>query len=159
MAVAAARASTAWAWATAAQTARGGLAVSLAEQPVRLGGQFPGAAVVLWSAHRCSTYLVVLALGLIPRTPPGELPFRWHARHGNRARNRAGGRERKPEAATNVSAAWEGCDDNRRPIQPGGRQGLYCPAWFSRRLPVLTCYPAACHKPPGEHRPAGWPRS
>ena len=80
---------------------RGGLVVSLAEQPVRLGGQFLGAAVVLWSAHRCSTYLVVLALGVIPRTPPGELPFRWHARHGAQA----GGREREPQAATNVSAA------------------------------------------------------
>jgi hypothetical protein len=26
-------------------------------------------------------------------------------------------------------------------------RGLYCPAWFHRRLPVLTCYPAARHKP------------
>jgi hypothetical protein len=110
--------------------------------------QFLGAAVVLWSAHRCSTHLVVLALGVIPRTPPGELPFRWHARHGNRARNRAGGREREPEAATNVSAAWEAATTTEGPIQPGCRQGLYCPAWFSRRLPVLTCYPATCHKPP-----------
>jgi hypothetical protein len=31
--------------------ARGGLAVSLAEQPVRLCGKFFGAAVMLWSAH------------------------------------------------------------------------------------------------------------
>jgi hypothetical protein len=30
---------------------RGGLAVSLAEQPVRLSGEFLGAAVVLWSGH------------------------------------------------------------------------------------------------------------
>ncbi len=30
---------------------RGGLAVSLAEQPVRLSGKFLGAAVMLWSAH------------------------------------------------------------------------------------------------------------
>ena len=53
---------------------RGGLAVSLAEQPVRLGGKFLSAQLMLWSAHRCSTCLVVLALGVIPRTPPGELP-------------------------------------------------------------------------------------
>jgi hypothetical protein len=40
--------------------ARGGLAVSLAEQPVRLGGKFLGTAVMLRSGHRCSTYLVAL---------------------------------------------------------------------------------------------------
>ena len=64
-------------------------------------------AVLVWI--RRSTSLVVLAPGVIPRTPPGELPFRWHARHGNRARNRAGGREREPEAATDVGAAWGRC--------------------------------------------------
>jgi hypothetical protein len=31
--------------------ARSGLAVSLAEQPVRLSGKFLGAAVMLWSGH------------------------------------------------------------------------------------------------------------
>jgi len=31
--------------------ARGGLAVSLAEQPVRFRGKFFGAAVMLWSGH------------------------------------------------------------------------------------------------------------
>ena len=30
---------------------RSGLAISLAEQPVRLSGQFPGAAAMLWSGH------------------------------------------------------------------------------------------------------------
>ena len=42
--------------------ARGGLAVFLAEQPVRLSGEFLGAAVMLRSSHCCSTYLVPLAL-------------------------------------------------------------------------------------------------
>ena len=37
---------------------RGGLAVSLAEQPVRLSGKFLGTAVMLWSGHCCSTSLV-----------------------------------------------------------------------------------------------------
>ena len=54
--------------------ARSGLAVSLAEQPVRLSGKFLGAAVMLWSGHRCSTCLVVLALGVIPHAP-GDLPY------------------------------------------------------------------------------------
>ena len=40
----------------------------LAEQAVRLGGKFLGAAVMLWSSHRCSTCLVVLTLRVIPRT-------------------------------------------------------------------------------------------
>lgn len=48
---------------------RSGLAGSLAGQPVRLSAKFPGAAVMLWSGHRCATCLVVLALGAIPRTP------------------------------------------------------------------------------------------
>jgi len=39
--------------------ARGGLAVALAEQPVRLSGQFLSPAVMLWSAHRYSACLVV----------------------------------------------------------------------------------------------------
>ena len=30
---------------------RSGLAISLAEQPVRLSGKFLGAAIVLWSCH------------------------------------------------------------------------------------------------------------
>ena len=48
-------------------------------------------------------------------------------------------------------SAWPGkaATATEGPIQPGGRQGLSCPVRFSRRLPVLTCYPAACHKPPG----------
>ena len=71
-AVAAARASTAWVWATAAQGARGGLAVSLAEEPVRLSGEFPGAAVVLRSG--CSAYLVALAQSVIPHTVLLTLP-------------------------------------------------------------------------------------
>ena len=37
---------------------RSGLAVSLAEQPVRLSGKFLGAAVMLRSGHRCSTCLI-----------------------------------------------------------------------------------------------------
>jgi len=40
--------------------ARRGLAVSLAEQPVRLGGKLLGTAVMFRSGHRCSTYLVAL---------------------------------------------------------------------------------------------------
>ena len=41
---------------------RDGLAVSLAEQPVRLSGKLLSPAVMLWSGHCCSTRLVVLAL-------------------------------------------------------------------------------------------------
>ena len=48
---------------------RSGLAVSLAEQPVRLGGKFLSPTVMLCSCHRCSTCLVVLTLGVIPRAP------------------------------------------------------------------------------------------
>ena len=48
--------------------ARSGLAVSLAEQPVRLSGEFLGAAVMLRSGHCCSTYLVALAQRVIPHT-------------------------------------------------------------------------------------------
>ena len=48
--------------------ARGGLAISLAEQPVRLSGEFLGAAVMLRSGHCCSTYLVALAQRVIPHT-------------------------------------------------------------------------------------------
>ena len=48
--------------------ARSGLAVSLAEEPVRLSGEFLGAAVVLRSGHCCSTYLVALAQRVIPHT-------------------------------------------------------------------------------------------
>jgi hypothetical protein len=63
---------------------RGGLAVSVAEQPVRLGGKFLGTAVMLRSRHCCSTRLVVLALDVIPRMlPVRSLP--WHARHGDGA--------------------------------------------------------------------------
>ena len=36
------------------------LAVSLAKQPVRLGGKLLGTAVMFRSGHRCSTYLVAL---------------------------------------------------------------------------------------------------
>ena len=49
-----------------------------------------------------------------------EVPMSLDTRHGNRARNRAGGREREPEAATDVSASREGFDDNKRP-GPAGR--------------------------------------
>jgi hypothetical protein len=48
--------------------ARGGLAVSLAEQPVRLSGKFLDAAVVLRSGYCCSTYCVALAQRVIPHT-------------------------------------------------------------------------------------------
>ena len=54
----------------------------LAAQPVRLGGKFLGAAVMLWSGSRGSTCLVACALGVMPRTlsvtppttacPPGD---------------------------------------------------------------------------------------
>ena len=54
--------------------ARSGLAVSLAEQPVRLSGKFPGAAVMLWSSHLGSTRLVVLALAVIPPRFPVTSP-------------------------------------------------------------------------------------
>ena len=58
---------------------RRGLAISLAEQPVRLSGQFLGAAVVLRSGHCYSTYLVALAQRVIPHTflltiPGGSMP-------------------------------------------------------------------------------------
>ena len=46
----------------------GGLAVSLAEQPVCLSGKLLGAAVMLRSSHCCSTYLVAPAQRVIPRT-------------------------------------------------------------------------------------------
>ena len=44
-----------------------GLAICLAEQPVRLSGEFLGAAVMPRSGH-CSTYLVALAQRVIPHT-------------------------------------------------------------------------------------------
>jgi hypothetical protein len=66
---------------------RRGLAVSLAEQPVCLGGKFFGTAVMLRSRHGCSTRLVVLALDVIPRPlPVNSLPR--HARNDDRARHR-----------------------------------------------------------------------
>jgi hypothetical protein len=40
--------------------ARSGLAVSLAERPVRLSGEFLGAAVMPRSGHCCSMYLIAL---------------------------------------------------------------------------------------------------
>jgi hypothetical protein len=49
--------------------ARGGLAVSLAKQPVRLSGKFLGTAVMLRSSHCCSTCLVLRALDVIPHVP------------------------------------------------------------------------------------------
>ena len=55
--------------------ARSGLAVSLAEQPVRLSGKLLSPAVMLWSAPRCSTCLVVLTRGVIPRKPPATSPY------------------------------------------------------------------------------------
>jgi hypothetical protein len=63
-AVAAARANTAGVWATAAKP-RSGLAVSLAEQPVRFSGEFLAAAVMLGSGH-CSMYPVAPAQRVIP---------------------------------------------------------------------------------------------
>jgi hypothetical protein len=66
---------------------RSGLAVSLAEQPVRLGGKFFGTPVMLWSSLCCSTRLAVLALDVIPRMLPVRfLP--WHACNGDGARHR-----------------------------------------------------------------------
>lgn len=58
---------------------RSGLAISLAEQRVRLSGAFPGAAVMLRSGHCCSTYLVAPAQRVIPHTflltfPDGFMP-------------------------------------------------------------------------------------
>ena len=84
---------------------RRGLAVSLAGQPVRLSGKFPGAAVMPWSAHRCPTCLVVLTLEVIPRKLLATSPT-VACRRCDRARNRVGGQEREPDAATDVSAAW-----------------------------------------------------
>jgi hypothetical protein len=49
--------------------ARSGLAVSLAEQPVRLSGKFLGTAVMLRSSHCSSTCLIVQALDVIPHMP------------------------------------------------------------------------------------------
>lgn len=68
-AVAAARASTAWAWATAAPDAGRSLAVALTEQLVRLGGEFLGAAEVLWSGHLASSDLVVRYRSNTARSP------------------------------------------------------------------------------------------
>jgi hypothetical protein len=45
---------------------RGGLALSLAGQLVRLSGKFLSAAVMLRSSHCCSTYLAALAQTVIP---------------------------------------------------------------------------------------------
>jgi hypothetical protein len=58
-AVAAGRASTAWAWGDGGPHAGRGLAVSLAEQLVRLRGKVLGAAEMLRSGHRCSLHLAV----------------------------------------------------------------------------------------------------
>jgi hypothetical protein len=51
----------------------------LAEQPVRLSGEFLGAAVMLRSGHCCSTYLTALAQRVAPHTflltfPGGFIP-------------------------------------------------------------------------------------
>ena len=45
---------------------RGGLAVSLAEQFMRLSGEFLGTAVMLGSGHCCSMYPVAPAQRVIP---------------------------------------------------------------------------------------------
>jgi hypothetical protein len=50
------------------------VAVCLAEQPVRPGGKFLRPEAMLWSGHRCSTCLIVLALGVIPRRSPVTSP-------------------------------------------------------------------------------------
>jgi len=83
---------------------RSGLAVALAEQPARLSGQFLSAAVMLWSAHRHSTCLVVLAPAVIPRTPPGELPSSGTpaTATGQKPHRRTG---HEPDAGTDVSVA------------------------------------------------------
>ena len=75
--------------------ARSGLAISLAEQPVRLSGEFFGTAVMLRSGHCCSTYLVALAQRVIPHTFLMTFPA-VPCHHCDEARNRAGGYGRSP---------------------------------------------------------------
>ena len=134
---------------------RSGLAVSLAEQPVRLSGKFLGTAVMLWSAHRCSTCLVVLTLGVIPRTPPGDLPYGGMPATATGPGTGPADGSVSPMRPLMSARPGEGSDDDRRPVQPDDRQGLYCPAWISRRLPVLTSYPAACQD--GSNLEKAWP--
>ena len=87
--------------------ARGGLAVSLAGQPVRFSGKFLSPAVMLWSAYRCSTCLVVLTLGVIPRKLPATSPCTGMPAAATGPRNRAGGQERASSIRlSDVSAAW-----------------------------------------------------
>jgi hypothetical protein len=65
--------------------------------------------------------------------PPPKTPLRWHARYGNEADGSVSSRRPLMSArAGKASTTTEG------PVQRGDRQGLYCPAWFSHRLPVLT---------------------
>ena len=67
-AVAAARASTAWAWATAAQTAAVAWPSPWPSSLYASAARSPGAAVMLRPGHRYSTYLVALAQRVIPHT-------------------------------------------------------------------------------------------
>ena len=81
MVMAAARASNDMGLGHGGLDARSGLAISLAEQPVRLRGKFLSPAVVLWSCHGNSTGLVTRSESDITHTlsnslraafPPGD---------------------------------------------------------------------------------------
>ena len=91
-------------------------------RPVRLGGKFLSPTVMLWSAQRYSTCLVVLTLEVIPHkllaTSPTVacLPRR-------RGSEPADGQECEPDAGTDVSAAWVRLrQQGKGPIQPDDRQ-------------------------------------
>ena len=113
---------------------RSGLAVSLAEQPVRLSGKFLSLAVMLWSAHRCSTCLIVLTLGVIPhrlRRPPSPTvacpPRRQGQEPGRRTEARARCGHGRKRGLGKAPEARQG------PVQPDDRQRPYGPAQISSK--------------------------
>jgi len=87
-----------------------------------------------YQAVRLRTGRPVAIVMLTPaNVPPPKTPLRWHARYGNEADGSVSSRRPLMSArAGKASTTTEG------PVQRGDRQGLYCPAWFSHRLPVLT---------------------
>ena len=62
---------------------------------------------MLWSAHRCSTCLVALTLGVIPRKLPATFPYTGMPAAATGPGNRVGGQERASSIRlSDVSAAW-----------------------------------------------------
>ena len=93
-----------------------------------------------------------LSLRVIPRTlsvtPYGGGPAM------RRARNRADRQEREPDAARTWARPGVRLRQKAEgPVQPDDRSDPYCPAWISRRLPVLTYVSSSVSETPGAHAP------